>query len=153
MAEFRQLSSNTWIYATARLPAHVTSSKFQSPNSKEAPSSKLKNRRCSVGNGICFLGLVIEIWNLSGAWGLVLGVSPLPPGSLGIRTAGSKSPPPPPLQAARLQGAHKQPHRRAATFFRAPRRLVARDACRATECRCRRGKWRRRGCRFPAPPH
>src|SRR5207245_1037188 len=49
-------------------------SKLPIPNSKEAPSSKLKNRP-AFGPDICFSGLVFGIWNFSGAWGLVLGVS------------------------------------------------------------------------------
>src|SRR5437667_4731664 len=51
----------------------ATNSKFQPPSSREAPSSKLKNR--PERPGICLWGLVFEIWNFSRAWGLVLGVS------------------------------------------------------------------------------
>jgi len=58
-----------------KLRAQATSSKFQTPSSKEAPSSKLKTDLRAVCTGICFWGLVFEIWNFSGAWGLVLGVS------------------------------------------------------------------------------
>jgi hypothetical protein len=58
-----------------KLRAQAKSSKFQTPSSKEAPSSKLKNNLRAVCSGICFWGLVLENWNFSGAWGLVLGVS------------------------------------------------------------------------------
>src|SRR5206468_4166177 len=56
-----------------KLRAQAKSSKFQTPSSKEAPSSKLKSAPfapASVLGVWCF-----EIWNFSGAWGLVLGVS------------------------------------------------------------------------------
>jgi len=48
--------------------------KLQAPKKHQAPSSKTNLR--AVGLGICFSGLVFEIWNFSGGWGLVLGVSP-----------------------------------------------------------------------------
>src|SRR5437667_636182 len=58
-----------------KLRAQGTSSKFQTPSSKEAPSSKLKNRAARRLPRHLFWGLEIEIWTFSGAWGLVLGVS------------------------------------------------------------------------------
>jgi len=51
------------------------SSKFQTPSSNEAPNSKLKTDLRVVCTGICFLGLVLEIWKFSRGWALVLGVS------------------------------------------------------------------------------
>src|SRR5436309_12209088 len=45
----------------------------QAPKKHQAPSSKTDLR--AVCPGICFWGLGLEIWNFSGAWGLVLGVS------------------------------------------------------------------------------
>jgi hypothetical protein len=48
-------------------------SQFQAPKKHQAPSSKTDLR--AGGSGICFWGLVFKIWNFSGAWGLVLGVS------------------------------------------------------------------------------
>jgi len=48
-------------------------SKLQAPKKHQTPSSKTDLR--AVCPGICFWGLVFEIWNFSGAWGLVLGVS------------------------------------------------------------------------------
>jgi hypothetical protein len=53
--------------------AQATSSKFQTPSSKEATSSKLKNRLARRLPRHLFL--VFEIWNCFGAWGLALGVS------------------------------------------------------------------------------
>src|SRR5438876_9698994 len=48
-------------------------SKLQAPKKHQAPSSKTDRR--AVCPGICLRGLVFEIWNFSGAWGLGLGVS------------------------------------------------------------------------------
>src|SRR2546426_12476058 len=52
----------------------AANSKLQAPKKLQAPSSKTNLR--AVGLGICSSGLVFEIWNFSGGWGLVLGVSP-----------------------------------------------------------------------------
>ena len=59
----------------AAIRAQARSSKFQTPSSKESPSSKLKNRPARGLPRYLFFGLVIEIWNFFGAWDLVLGVS------------------------------------------------------------------------------
>jgi len=48
-------------------------SKLQTPKKHQAPSPKTDLRADSPG--ICFWGLGFELWNFSGAWGLVLGVS------------------------------------------------------------------------------
>src|SRR6266496_2444132 len=56
-----------------KLRAQATSSKFQTPSSKEAPTSKTGLR--AVCPGICLWGLVFEILNFYGAWGLGVGVS------------------------------------------------------------------------------
>ena len=48
-----------------KLRAQATSSKFQTPSSKEAPSSKLKTDLRAVCTGICFWGLVLGV-SLSG---------------------------------------------------------------------------------------
>src|SRR5438128_9643268 len=64
-----------------KLRAQAKSSKFQTPSSNETPSSKLKNRPARRSPRHLIWGLVFEIWNFSGAWGLLLGVSlrsPLP---------------------------------------------------------------------------
>jgi len=41
----------------------------------QIPISKLKNRSARRWPGICFSGLVFEIWDFPGAWDLVFGVS------------------------------------------------------------------------------
>src|SRR6266496_31477 len=62
----------------------ATSSKFQTPSSKEAPSSKPEARAVvwslELGISLVFGAwfLVFRFWNFSGAWGLVLGVSLAP---------------------------------------------------------------------------
>src|SRR6266446_7359021 len=58
-----------------KLRAQAKSSKFQTPSSKEAPSSKLKNRPARRLPRHLIWGLVFEIWSFTGAWGLVPGVS------------------------------------------------------------------------------
>src|SRR6266705_2777795 len=65
-------------------------SKLQAPRKHQAPSSKTDLR--AVCPGICFWGLVFEIWNFFGAWGLVLGIS---------LSAGSKTEMRPGLRRAR----------------------------------------------------
>jgi len=50
-----------------KLRAQAKSSQFPTPSSK--------TDRRAVCPGICFSGLGLEIWNFSGAWGLLLGVS------------------------------------------------------------------------------
>src|SRR5882724_9365990 len=49
-------------------------SKIQAPKKQQAPSSKT----CRRLPRHLFWGLLFEIWNFSGAWGLVLGVSTNP---------------------------------------------------------------------------
>src|SRR5439155_18534668 len=69
-------------------------SMFQAPKKHQAPNSKSDLR--SVCPGVCFWGLVFEISNVSGAWGLVL--------VLGVSLSdGSKAEtgPPSPLRSTR----------------------------------------------------
>jgi len=56
------------------LRAQLKAPNSQSPSSKETPSSKLKNRSARRLPRHLILKFVFEIWNFSGAWGLVLGV-------------------------------------------------------------------------------
>jgi hypothetical protein len=56
-----------------KLRAQPKSSKLQTPKKRQAQSSKTDLR--AVCPGIFSLGLWLEIWNFSGAWGLLLGVS------------------------------------------------------------------------------
>ena len=59
-----------------KLRAQDKSSNFQTPSSKAAASSKLKTQLRAVCPGICIGVWCFQIWNFSGARGLVLGVSP-----------------------------------------------------------------------------
>src|SRR5213594_1975423 len=64
-----------------KLKAQAKSTKFQTPNSKEASSSKLEARAAvwslELGISLVFGAwfLVFRFRDFSGAWGLVLGVS------------------------------------------------------------------------------
>jgi hypothetical protein len=70
-----------------RQPARRSNS--QAPSTKEAPSTKLKSRPARpLPRDLTWL--VLQIWNFSGVWCLVLGVS------LGGGSKSATSPPPPP---------------------------------------------------------
>jgi len=55
----------------------TTKKKLQIPSSKLQRSTKLQAQKptCASFARLLFLGFGFELWNLSGAWGLVLGVS------------------------------------------------------------------------------
>src|SRR5713101_5279069 len=60
-----------------KMKAQAKSSKFQTPNSKLQRSTRHQTQKasCAPFAGVCFGGSGLEIWNFSGAWALVLGVS------------------------------------------------------------------------------
>src|SRR5712664_4704875 len=59
--------------APSRAGDQAPNSKLQAPKKHQAPSSKSDLR--AVCPGICSWDLGLEIWSVSGAWGLGLGVS------------------------------------------------------------------------------
>src|SRR6185436_16804032 len=71
--EFGWLSMADQLPCARPMRQQAPNSKLQAPKKHQAPSSKTDPR--AVGPGICSWGLGLEIWNFSGAWGLVLGVS------------------------------------------------------------------------------
>src|SRR5206468_11565800 len=70
-ADVKCLVTMGWTRSGLRQKA--PNSKLQAPKKHQAPSSKTDLR--AVCPGICFWGLGLEIWNFTGAWGLVLGDS------------------------------------------------------------------------------